>query len=87
MKVISLDDLSRRHPQVEKDLPKGSLKVEEPPANPSSPLKQVIASIFRNIALPIVVGVITLWVIHLLPITPEAFLGASADAPPSAPTE
>jgi len=87
MKETSLDDLSRRHPQVEKDLPKGSLKVEEQPAKPSSPLKQTVASIFRNIALPIVVGVLTLWVIHLLPITPDAFFGSGLEASPSPSSE
>lgn len=79
MKDISLEDLAARHPQVEKDLPEGSLVVEKPPAQPSS-LKRAIASMFRNVALPIVVGVLTLWVIHLLPITPKAFLGQDAEA-------
>lgn len=79
-RVISLEDLAARHPQLEKDLPKGSLVVEKPP-EPPSPLKRAIASIFVNIALPIVGGVLTLWMIHLLPISPEAFSGRDVEAP------
>ena len=66
---VTLEDLSDRYPQVERDLPKGSLEIIEEPQETSRPqrAKRTVSSIGSNLICGVVAALIVAWIIHYFP--------------------
>lgn len=84
---ISLEDLSNRHPQVENDLPKGSLVIIEEPQETShlEKVKKTFSSIGSNLICGIVAALIVAWIIHYFPeVIPDSPTLEASPAPAEA---
>ena len=58
--TITLDQLSKRHPDVENELPEGSMVVEKPPKKPSKILS-LSKAIATNVLIPVGISVTLLF--------------------------
>lgn len=57
---VTLEDLSKRYPEVEKELPEGSM-VEEKPPKPPSPFKKFMVGAGTNVIIPVVLSIALLF--------------------------